>query len=114
LDDCMDAGVTTVTTVHTGKGGCDPYEKYAIFLCDIDIDATYELAEQLMLDLVQKQNAKGYGIRAVAVDHTKSGVQRISLTFSLLTANDPTWGLKPEGGTGGQVPAAGSRFGKGG
>jgi hypothetical protein len=114
LDDCMDAGVTVVTTVHAGKGGCDPQEKYAIFLCDIDIETTFEKAESLMLDLVQKQNAKGYGIRSLSLEHTKTGNERISLTFSLLVANDPAWGLKADKNA---APASGSgmsRFGKGG
>jgi hypothetical protein len=112
LDDCMDAGVTVVTTVHAGKGGCDPFEKYAIFLCDIDIETTFEKAESLMLDLVQKQNAKGYGIRSLSLEHTKTGNERISLTFSLLVANDPAWGLKPDKSS---APGTGpSRFGKGG
>jgi len=112
LDDCMDAGVTVVSTVHAGKGGCDPFEKYAIFLCDIDIETTFEKAESLMLDLVQKQNAKGYGIRSLSLEHTKTGNERISLTFSLLVANDPAWGLKADKSS---APATGaSRFGKGG
>jgi hypothetical protein len=110
LDDCMDAGVTVITTVHAGKGGCDPYEKYAIFLCDIDIETTFEKAEALMLDLVQKQNAKGYGIRSLSLEQTKTGNERISLTFSLLVANDPSWGLKSEKNA---APAGGpTRFGR--
>jgi hypothetical protein len=115
LDDCMDAGIRTIATVHAGKGGCDPYEKYAVFLCDIDIESTYEQAEQLLLDLVQKQNSKGYGIRAMSVEHTKSGVQRISLTFSLLTVNDPSWGLKPDPSAtspSGTPGSGGTRFGR--
>ena len=112
LDDCMDAGVTRITTVHAGKGGCDPAEKYAIFLCDIDIETTFENAEALMLDLVQKQNTKGYGIRSIALEHTRTGNERISLTFSLLVANDPAWGLKAEKGA--TPPSGPSRFGKGG
>ncbi len=110
LDDCMDAGVTVITTVHAGKGGCDPFEKYAIFLCDIDIETTFEKAESLMLDLVQKQNAKGYGIRSLSLEHIKTGNERISLTFSLLVANDPAWGLKAEKST---TPGGGAtRFGR--
>ncbi len=110
LDDCMDAGVTVVTTVHAGKGGCDPFEKYAIFLCDIDIETTFEKVESLMLDLVQKQNAKGYGIRSLSLEHTKTGIERISLTFSLLVANDPAWGLKADKSA---APSGGAtRFGR--
>jgi hypothetical protein len=114
LDACMDAGATRITGVHVGKASTDPNEKYALFTCDIELSVTYEQAQQLMLDLLQKQGRAGFGIRALSLEHDKTSNERMNITVSLLTANDPAWGLKGDQGARPGQPGGGGggRFGK--
>jgi hypothetical protein len=120
IDTVMDAGITSISGIRVNKGPSDPQNKYAVLLCEMELDATWEKASQVLLDFIQKQNTKGFGIRALELIHDKSGTEKLRLTVSLLTANNPAWGLRadsaptqlppggkpPAGGTGG-----GGRFG---
>lgn len=119
LDTCMDAGVDRISSVRIEKekGSTDPGGRYAVLLCQLDLEVTWEKASQVLLDLIQAQNTKGFGVRALSLVHDRSGNERLSLTISLLTANNPAWGLRPElapnapktgSGTGG---SGGGRFG---
>lgn len=119
LDTCMEAGVTKVNSLKTDSGPCDPQGKYALMLCTIDLDMPWDRTSQLLADLNQTQNRKGYGVRSVSIEHDRSGSERVSLVVSLITANNPAWGLRPDSapaqlptGQGGTQPAntGGSRF----
>ena len=96
IDTLMEAGITSINTVRVAKGPCDPQGKYALVLCELELEATWERVSQVMLDFVQKQNTKGFGIRALDLIHDKSGNEKLKLTVSLMTANNPAWGLRPD------------------
>lgn len=96
IDTVMDAGITNISTVRVAKGPCDPQGKYALVLCELELDATWERASQLLLDLTQKQNTKGFGLRALDLVHDRSGNEKLKMTISLMTANNPAWGLRPD------------------
>ena len=96
LDTCMEAGITKISTVKTESGPCDPQGKYALMLCSIEIDMPWERTSQLLVDLNQTQNRKGYGVRNVSINHEASGNQKVSLVVSLITANNPAWNLRPD------------------
>jgi len=118
LDTCMDAGVTKINTLKAESGPCDPQGKYALMLCSIDMDMPWDRTSQLLADLNQTQNRKGYGVRSVNIDHTASGSEKVTLLISLITANNPAWNLRPDSAptqlpTTGTTPATGtggSRF----
>lgn len=96
LDTCMDAGVTKVNSVKIDAGPTDPQGKYALMLCNIELDMPWERTSQLLADLNQTQNRKGYGVRQMSIDHDRSGNEKVSLVVSLITANNPAWGLRPD------------------
>ena len=115
VDACLEAGTSRLGSVHVAKGPTDPQGKYALMLCDLELDLTFEQVDQLLLDLVQKQHRKGIGLRSLSLDQARDGSQHIGLTVSLVLANDPAWGLKaevPKGGAkpGTAPPAGGSRL----
>lgn len=107
LDTCMDAGVTKINTLKTEAGPCDPQSKYALMLCNIDLDMPWDRTSQLLADLNQTQNRKGYGVRSVSIDHTNSGNERVTLQVSLITANNPAWNLRPDSAPT-QLPSTGT------
>lgn len=119
LDTLMDAGITSIGNVRLSKGPTDPQNKYALLFCELELDATWERVSQVLIEFVQKQNTKGFGIRALELMHTPSGVEKLKLTVSLMTANNPAWGLRPDSAptqlqpVNGKPPAAGGsgRFG---
>ena len=118
IDTVMDAGITSIDNVRLAKGPCDPQSKYALLLCELELDATWERVSQVMLDFIQKQNTKGFGIRALDLVHDRSGTEKLKLTISLMTANNPAWGLRPDSSptqlqpTNGKPPSTGGgRFG---
>jgi hypothetical protein len=96
LDTCMEAGVTKINTLKTESGPCDPQGKYALMLCTIDLDLPWDRTSQLLADLNQTQNRKGYGVRNVSIEHDRSGNEKVSLVVSLMTANNPAWNLRPD------------------
>jgi hypothetical protein len=121
LDTCMDAGVTRINSLKAEVGPCDPQSKYALMLCTVDQDLPWDRASQLLADLNQTQNRKGYGVRGMSIEHTPSGNEKVTLQVSLMTANNPAWNLRPDsaptqlptGQGGGTQPATGtggSRF----
>jgi hypothetical protein len=119
LDTCMEAGVTRINSLKTDTGPCDPQGKYALLLCTIELDMPWDRTSQLLADLNQTQNRKGYGVRNLSIEHDRSGNEKVSLVVSLITANNPAWGLRPDSaatqlptGQGGTQPAGtgGSRF----
>ncbi|MBA3936863.1 MAG: hypothetical protein H0X38_05325 [Planctomycetes bacterium] len=105
VDACLEAGTLRLGSVHVVKGPTDPQGKYALMLCDLELDLTFEQVDQLLLDLVQKQHRKGIGLRSLSLDQARDGSQHVGLTVSLMVANDPAWGLKAE------VPKAGAKPG---
>jgi hypothetical protein len=111
VDACLDAGTSRIGSVHVAKGPTDPQGQYALMLCDLELDLTFEQVDQLLLDLAQKQHRKGIGLRSLTLDQARDGSQHVGLTVSLVVANDPAWGLKPEvpkaGGKPGTAPPAG-------
>jgi hypothetical protein len=122
LDTCMDSGVTKINNLKTEPGPCDPQGKYALVLCTLELDLTWDRTSQLLADLNQTQNRKGFGVRSLNIEHDRSGNERVNLVVSLMTANNPAWGLRPDsapaslptapaggGATGG---SGGSRFGR--
>jgi hypothetical protein len=119
IDTCMDAGVDRIGSVRVEKekGSTDAGGRYAVLVCQLELEVTWEKASQVLLDLIQAQNTKGFGVRALSLVHDRSGNERLSLTISLLTANNPAWGLRPDtgpvapkgGGTG--ASGGGGRFG---
>jgi hypothetical protein len=116
LDTCMDAGVTKINTLKTEVGPCDPQSKYALMLCNIDLDMPWDRTSQLLADLNQTQNRKGYGVRNVSIDHTNTGSERVVLQISLITANNPAWNLRPDSAptqlpTTGTTPSTGTGTG---
>ncbi len=124
LDTCMEAGVTKINTIKTESGPCDPQGKYALMLCTIDLDMPWDRTSQLLADLNQTQNRKGYGVRNVSIEHDRSGNEKVSLVVSLMTANNPAWNLRPDSaptslppGKNAPIPPAGgtrtNRFGGG-
>lgn len=96
VDTCMEAGVTKINSLKTDVGPCDPQAKYALMLCTIDLDMPWDRTSQLLADLNQAQNRKGYGVRSLNIEHDRSGNERVSLVVSLITANNPAWGLRPD------------------
>lgn len=125
LDTCMEAGVTRINTIKTESGPTDPQGKYALLLCTLDLDMPWDRTSQLLADLNQTQNRKGYGVRSVSIEHDRSGNEKVNLVVSLITANNPAWGLRPDSaptqlptGQPGDKPATGTggrfnRFGGG-
>jgi hypothetical protein len=109
LDTCIEAGVNAVSAVRlTSSGTADPSETYALLTCDVELEAKWKGGtNQLLADLLTRQNRKGYGVRNLEIAQNEDGTQRVRLTASLLTRYDPTWGLKNEAGarTGGAPPA---------
>ncbi len=121
LDTCMDAGVTKINSLKTESGPCDPQGKYALMLCLIELDMPWDRTSQLLADLNQTQNRKGYGVRTVTIEHDRAGNEKVSLVVSLMTANNPAWNLRPDsapttlpaGQTSDKPPAGtGGRFGR--
>lgn len=119
LDTCMEAGVTKINNLKTETGPCDPQGKYALMLCNIELDMPWDRTSQLLADLNQTQTRKGYGVRNVSIEHDRSGNEKVSLVVSLITANNPAWGLRPDSaptslptGTG-TAPATGTGTGGG-
>jgi hypothetical protein len=118
LDTCMEAGVVKINTVKTESGPTDPQGKYAVLLCTIDVDMPWDRTSQLLADLNQTQNRKGYGVRSVSIEHDRSGNEKVNLVVSLITANNPAWNLRPDSaptqlptGSGGEKPTGtGGRF----
>lgn len=125
LDTCMEAGITKINTIKTESGPTDPQGKYALLLCTVDLDMPWDRTSQLLADLNQTQNRKGYGVRSVSIEHDRSGNEKVNLVVSLITANNPAWGLRPDSaptqlptGQPGDKPATGTggrfnRFGGG-
>jgi hypothetical protein len=105
LDTCMDAGVTKINNIKVETGPCDPQGQYAVLQCQLEIETAWDRTSQLLADLNQTQNRMGYGLRGLTIDHDRSGSQRISMSVSLLTANNPAWGLRPDSAPT-QLPAA--------
>ena len=124
IDTCMEAGITKINSIKVETGPCDPQGKYAVLQCQIDMDMNWDRTSQLLADLNQTQNRKGYGVRGLSIEHDRSGNERVSMTASLLTTNNPAWGLRPDSAAtqlpnapagGGAAPAnggAGGRFGR--
>lgn len=106
LDACIEAGVTAVNSVRLGNGASgDPSESYAMLTCDVELEAKWKGGtNQLLADLLARQNRKGYGIRNLEITQNDDGTQRVRLTASLITRFDKDWGIKTEGG--GTRPAA--------
>lgn len=100
LDACIDAGVTAVNAVRLGNGGtADPSESYGLLTCDVELEAKWKGGtNQLMADLLARQNRKGYGLRQLEIIQNEDGTQRVRLTASLITKFDKDWGLKSEAG----------------
>jgi hypothetical protein len=96
IDTCLDAAVNRISSIQVAKGHCDPDGKYAVLLCELDLGTTFDIADQLLIDFVEKNHAKGIGVWAVSLDQTRDGSQQFKLTVSLLTINHPAWQLKPE------------------
>lgn len=96
IDTCMEAGVTKIALVKVDKGPCDPQRKYALMLCKIELDITWERTSQLLADLNQAQNRKGFGLRGLTIEHNASGNEKVNLEVSLMTANNPAWNLNPD------------------
>ena len=123
IDTCMDAGVTKINSVKVDSGPCDPQRKYALMLCTIEIDVTWDRTSQLLADLNQTQTRNGFGLRGLTIDHLPSGSEKVNLVVSLITANNPAWNLNPDsaatsltpgiGNTSGSNPAGNSGAGKG-
>ena len=65
-------------------------------LCLIEIDMPWDRTSQLLADLNQTQNRKGYGVRNVTIEHDRSGNEKVSLVVSLITANNLAWNLRPD------------------
>jgi uncharacterized protein YqkB len=123
IDTCIEAGITKINSVKVETGPCDPQGKYAVLQCLIDLDMNWDRTSQLLADLNQTQNRKGYGVRNLSIEHDRSGNEKVSISVSLLTANNPAWGLRPDSAAsqlptapagGGTAPAGGSgnRFGR--
>jgi hypothetical protein len=122
LDTCMEAGIMKINSVKVETGPTDPQQKYALLLCAIDLDMPWDRTSQLLADFNQTQNRKGYGVRSASIEHDRSGNQRVSLTISLMTANNPAWGLRPDsaatqlpttpGAPASNSNTGGSRFGR--
>jgi hypothetical protein len=96
IDACLDAAVNRIGSIRIAKGYCDPDGKYAVLLCELELGTTFDIADQLLIDFVEKHHAKGIGVRAVSLDQARDGSQKFILTVSLLTVNHPAWQLKPE------------------
>ncbi len=96
VDTCMDAGITKINNIKVETGPCDPQGKYAVLQCSLTMSMTWDRTSQLLADLNQTQNRKGYGIRGLSIEHDRSGTERVSMVVSLLTANNPAWGLRPD------------------
>ena len=119
LDTCMEAGVTKINTLKTETGPTDPQGKYALMLCTIDLDMPWDRTSQLLADLNQTQTRKGYGVRSIDIEHDRAGNERVTLVVSLMTANNPAWGLRPDSaptqlpsGQPGDKPATGTGGGR--
>jgi hypothetical protein len=96
LDTCMEAGITKINNVKVETGPTDPQQKYALLVCSLELDMPWDRTSQLLADFNQTQNRKGYGVRSVSIEHDRSGNQRVMLAISLMTANNPAWGLRPD------------------
>ena len=92
----MDAGVTKINSVKVASGSCDPQRKYALMLCTVELDITWERTSQLLANLNQTQTRNGYGVRELTIDHLPSGSEKVNLVVSLMTANNPAWNLTPD------------------
>lgn len=101
LDACIEAGAGSIVSVKIGSlNVTDPGEHYALLTCDIELETKWDKGSgtaQLLSNLVQRQRRKGYGIRLLEIENHEDNTQRVRLIGSLITANQPEWGLKPEG-----------------
>jgi uncharacterized protein YqkB len=96
IDTCMEAGVTKINSVKVASGPCDPQRKYALMLCTIELDVTWERTSQLLADLNQAQTRNGFGLRGLTIEHLPSGGEKVNVVVSLITANNPAWNLNPD------------------
>lgn len=96
IDTCMDAGVTKITSIKVASGPCDPQRKYALMLCTIELDVTWERTSQVLADLNQTQTRNGFGLRGLTIEHLPSGSEKVNMVVSLITVNNPAWNLNPD------------------
>ncbi len=108
IDRCLEANVTRITAVTLGTDpGTDATGTYAMLPCTLELECTYEASQRLAESFLEAHQGIGLGLRSIEAEQRKDGTQRLKLTVSLLTVNNPAWGLKPMAVPGGgAVPGA--------
>lgn len=106
LDAVMDVGIAKVTNVTEGRHTRDPSGNYAVITCEVDCVADYQASQQLLLHLLNCHEI-GIGVRDVAIEQNKDGSQKVHVSASLLTANDPAWQLPAAAGPAAPAQASG-------
>lgn len=99
---CLNANVARVAAVAPGQAFASPGGEYAVFVCDIEVEADWPATARL-LDALARPDGRGLGLRSLETANGSENKQlmRVRLSASLTTLNREAWGL-------GSMPAAGA------
>lgn len=98
LDLALEHGAKEISSVSVDRAGSfrDASGTYATLICEISVFGTYQGSEGL-LQALRARHGEGIGVRGVDLEQSDQDLQRMRLTVSLLTANNPAWQLPEEG-----------------
>jgi len=100
---CMDAGVTRIVAINPGQASLSPGGEFAVFTCDLDIEAEWGANARLLASLAQA-DGRGLGIRQLELVNQPDRTQRLRLSTTLTAPNREGWGILASGG--GSTPAS--------
>ncbi len=89
---CINAGVARVAAVNPGQATASPGGEYAVFTCDLDIEADWAATARLLAAFAQT-DGRGLGLRALEVTGGADKPLRAKLTATLTTLNNEAWAL---------------------
>jgi hypothetical protein len=101
---CMDAGVTRIASITPGQATLSPSGEFAVFSCDLDVEADWGANARLIASLAQA-DGRGLGMRQLELVNQPDRTQRLRLSTTLTTLNREDWGIAT--GPAGTAPAAG-------